>query len=335
MADQNLRSLHPFLDSSTTTTTTASGACTIRSFSHDTGSGPILVLVHGWPQSSYMYRHIVAPLARDHGYSLFIPELPGYGFSSRAPRDDKRTVGALILEACGAVMRDAASRPLVWCSHDRGARVGHRMLVDACHPPRSAAHPSPSPPPPLLANLRAAILMDIVPTVEQFAAFANPRASVAYFHWPFLALPGAADLITAMGGDVFCGRILDRTTSANAEGAARIAADGATAHYMAQFARRETLEGSCADYKAGAEEDCDEQRADQEAGRKVALPLLTIYSTAGLGRMHDVDAVWQRWCEEGCYRGVGVGDGHGHYLPESCPDIVVDLVVDFVRQLGV
>jgi pimeloyl-ACP methyl ester carboxylesterase len=101
--------------------------------------------------------------------SMFIPELPGYGFSSLPPKSDKRTVGKLLVEACQAVF--GKDRPIIYCGHDRGARVGHRLIVD-----NDTAH-----------NIKSAILMDIVPTSEQFRAFGNVRASVAYYHWPFLA----------------------------------------------------------------------------------------------------------------------------------------------------
>ena len=59
---------------------------------------------------------------------MFIPELPGYGISSLPPSSDKRTVGGLIMEALQQVF--AKDRPVIWCGHDRGARVGHRVLVD-------------------------------------------------------------------------------------------------------------------------------------------------------------------------------------------------------------
>lgn len=51
MADVNLGTLITFLKSHTTQT---SAGCTLKSYSHDTGSGPVLVMVHGYPQSAYM-----------------------------------------------------------------------------------------------------------------------------------------------------------------------------------------------------------------------------------------------------------------------------------------
>lgn len=60
--------------------------------------------------------------------SLFIPEQPGYGISSLPPSYDKRVVGGLVMEALHRVF--GMDRPVIWCGHDRGARLGHRLLVD-------------------------------------------------------------------------------------------------------------------------------------------------------------------------------------------------------------
>lgn len=56
MADQTLGTLHSFLQKNDTQT---SSGGTVVSYSHDTGSGPVLCAVHGYPQSSYMWRHVL------------------------------------------------------------------------------------------------------------------------------------------------------------------------------------------------------------------------------------------------------------------------------------
>lgn len=55
------------------------------------GSGPPLVLLHGWPQTWYEWRHVIAPLAKH--YTVIAPDLRGLGDSSRPPTGyDKKTV---------------------------------------------------------------------------------------------------------------------------------------------------------------------------------------------------------------------------------------------------
>lgn len=308
MADQTLKDLHPFLQEQATK---VSSGGTVKSFSHDHGSGPVLCMVHGYPQSSYMWRHTVLTLKDD--ISLFIPELPGYGFSSLPPKHDKRTVGRLIVEALQQVF--GQDRPVIWCGHDRGGRIGHRLLVDND----------------VENNIRSAILMDIVPTREQWRAFSNPRASVAYYHWPFLATPMAPQLIALMGGGEYVKVSLDRIKGQNGDGVNSFFSDDSQGHYAHQFSQPECIAGSCADYAAGATIDCEEQEQDQQAGKKVTIPLMVMYSASNLGAMHDVPKVWSEWVS-GEVRYEGIPDGYGHYLPEECPHKVLPLIKEWISK---
>src|ERR1700761_9201784 len=259
-------------------------------------------------------RFQVVPMLKDK-ISLFIPELPGYGFSSLPPKSDKRTVGGLIMEALQHVF--GKDRSVIWCGHDRGARVGHRIIVD-----NNPAH-----------NIKAAILMDIVPTFEQWHAFANPLASMAYYHWPFLATNIAPTMIETMGGHYYCEISLSRVKGGNETGLARFKENQAWEHYCHQFSNPECIAGSCADYAAGAGEDYKEQESDQKAGKKVSLPTYVMYSASNLGRMHDVPAVWANWCDDEL-KTYGVPDGFGHYLPEECPDIIGKHVIEWIDHVG-
>lgn len=247
--------------------------------------------------------------------TMFIPELPGYGISSLPPAPDKRTVGGILIEALQSVF--GKDRPVIWCGHDRGGRVGHRLLVDS-----DAKH-----------NIKAALLLDIVPTLEQWRAFANPAAAVAYYHWPFLATPTAPQLIELMGGYNYCRNSFDRVKGKNAAGVAKFRENDAVDHYCAIFNKPETISGSCADYASAAGEEVVEQEKDQEQGKKVKLPTMVIYSASNLGRMHDVEYIWKKWAgaELKCH---GIGDGIGHYIPEEAPDQVAKLITEWVDKHG-
>lgn len=182
-------------------------------------------------------------------------------------------------------------------------------------------------------NIVSAVLLDIVPTKEQWACFANPAASTAYYHWPFLATPIAAQMIEAMGGANYTKLNIERAKGGNEKGTARFRENDALEHYCAQFGNVEAIRGSCADYAAGAGEDVVEQTRDQEEGRKVAVPTMVIYSASNLGRMHDVDSIWPEWVTEGTeLKTVGIPDGYGHYLPEECPEKIIELVSGWVAK---
>ncbi|TKA29213.1 hypothetical protein B0A50_03723 [Salinomyces thailandicus] len=244
--------------------------------------------------------------------SMFIAELPGYGLSPLPPSPDKRTVGNIIMEGLQSVFKN---RPVIWCGHDRGGRIGHRLMVDGKH------------------NIIAGILLDIVPTLEQWKAFANPAAAVAYYHWPFLATQMAPNLIEAVGGRIYCLNNFDRTKGGNAAGIARLKEDHALDHYSALFSKPETISGSCADYASAAEGEPKEQEEDQAKGRKIKVPTLVLYSASNLGRMHDVKGLWSQWVD-GELSCVEIPDGIGHYLPEEAPEQSAKLIADFLAKYG-
>ncbi|KAK5122125.1 hypothetical protein LTR85_004371 [Meristemomyces frigidus] len=310
MADATLATVVSFLQAHETK---ISSGGIVKSYSHDTGSGPVLCMVHGYPQSAYMWRHVV-PMLKDK-ITMFIPELPGYGLSSLPPNPDKRTVGNILVEALQQVF--GKDRPVIWCGHDRGGRIGHRLLVD---------NDSKN-------NIKAAILLDIVPTLEQWRSFSNPAAAVAYYHWPFLATPMAPQLIEGMGGANYCRNNFDRAKGSNAAGVAKFKEDDAVGHYCHLFNQPETIAGSCADYASAAGEEVKEQEADQKTGKKIKVPTMIIYSASNLGRMHDVDAEWPKWVD-GELKCVGIPDGIGHYIPEEAPDQVAKLIMEWVDKHG-
>jgi pimeloyl-ACP methyl ester carboxylesterase len=89
------------------------------------GQGPPVVLLHGWPQTWWEWRHVIPALAET--YSVIAPDLRGLGDSSR-PLDgyDKRTIAndiwLLVAERLGdrsfwLGMIGAAPRHLRWRPH--------------------------------------------------------------------------------------------------------------------------------------------------------------------------------------------------------------------------
>ena len=120
------------------------------------GSGPPLLLLHGYPQTRACW-HLVAPgLARR--FTVVAADLRGYGDSSKPPADDdhaaysKRTMAADMV----GLMRELGHERFSVAGHDRGARVARRMALD---------HPA--------AVERAAVL-DIVPTLTLFDGTTRP-----------------------------------------------------------------------------------------------------------------------------------------------------------------
>ncbi len=111
-----------------TRTTIATQGATINVLIGGTGS-PVLLL-HGYPQTHMMWHKIAPRLAKD--FSLVIPDLRGYGDSSKPPDGDnhfgysKRATAQDQVE----VMDHFGFKQFAVVGHDRGGRVGHRMALD-------------------------------------------------------------------------------------------------------------------------------------------------------------------------------------------------------------
>ena len=134
------------------------------------GDGPPVLLLHGYPQTQVEWRKIAPELAKN--YTLVIPDLRGYGDSGKPPGGDNHinySKRAMALDQV-EVREKLGFRQFAMVSHDRGARVGHRLALD--YPDR----------------LSKLVMMDICPTYYMYNTTDRQFAS-AYFHWFFLILP--------------------------------------------------------------------------------------------------------------------------------------------------
>src|SRR5215510_9854428 len=93
------------------------------------GSGSPVVLLHGFPQTHLMWRHVAADLAADH--TVICPDLRGYGASDKPAEADettyaKRTMAADVV----ALARALGHERFALAGHDRGALVAFRAALD-------------------------------------------------------------------------------------------------------------------------------------------------------------------------------------------------------------
>lgn len=255
------------------------------------GSGPPLLLLHGYPQTQVMW-HLVAPLLADR-FTVVTADLRGYGGSS-APGGGADHAGyskrAMAADQVGLMSRLGFDRFGV-VGHDRGARVAHRMCLD--HPERVAA----------------AALLDIVPTRYAFATVDRAMAD-AYYHWFFLSQP--ADLPERLIGAE--PEFWLRTCLARWAGPGSEFDEAAVAEYLRWFRDPAAVHASCEDYRAAATVDLEHD--DASAGELVRCPLLVLWGEHGfVGRHYDVLRVWRRHGAD--VRGNSVACGH--FMPEERP----------------
>lgn len=257
-----------------------------------TGSGPALLLLHGFPQTRLMWGQVAPGLAENH--TLIIPDLPGYG-DSDAPASvaaaSKRAMAASLVEmmdALGYGSFDVAG-------HDRGGRVAYRMALD--HPGRVS---------------RLAVL-DILPTSDYWGRMDRGFALKIY-HWTLLAQPCPLPE-TLIGGapDFWLDWTLKSWTLA---GSLDCFDPAAMAQYRANFHDPVRLKAMCDDYRAGAGIDTEHDLASRAAGERIAAPTLALWGDAGIARNAETPLdVWGRWCTD--LQGEAIRSGH--FLPEENP----------------
>src|ERR1700754_1013490 len=134
------------------------------------GSGPPVLLLHGYPETHMMWAKVAEGLAPD--FTVVVPDLRGYGGSTKPPSSDDHETSskrAMARDAVG-LMQHFGFDAFDVAGHDRGGRVGYRLALD---------HPK---------AVRRLSILDIIPTGEVWAR-ADRRFALGYWHWPFLAQP--------------------------------------------------------------------------------------------------------------------------------------------------
>ena len=268
------------------------------------GSGPPVLLLHGYPQTHVMWHRVVARLARTH--TVVVADLRGYGdsdkpaagpdhfeYSKRAMAQDQvRLMSALGFDRFSAV------------GHDRGARVVHRMCLD---------HPD---------SVERAAVLDIVPTLHIFTNVDRPLATT-YYHWFFLAQePDLPERLIAADPDYFLRTSIQRWSA----GAFPFDPQAVEA-YVRWFDDPAAISASCEDYRAGASIDLEHDTADREAGNRVRCPLLALWGLRGfVGRNYDVLSVWRDYADD--VRGSGLHSAH--FVAEEEPDATAEALLEFL-----
>lgn len=266
------------------------------------GSGPPVLLLHGYPQTHVMWHRVAPALAADH--TVVLADLRGYGDSSRpdsaadhAPHS-KRAMAADQV----TLMRSLGHEAFAVVGHDRGGRVAHRMCLD---------HPE------VVTTLA---VLDIVPTHHVFTHVDRALAQ-GYYHWFFLAQ--APDLPEHLiGADP---AYWVRRKLAQWSGARDLSpfAPEALAEYVRCFSDPEVVRSSCEDYRAAATIDLEHDETDLAEGRLVACRTLALWGSAGfVGSAYDVVDVWRRYAPSVTGRAVP----GGHFPAEESPAETLDLL---------
>ncbi|MET9244569.1 alpha/beta hydrolase [Nonomuraea sp. NPDC003709] len=253
------------------------------------GEGSPIVLLHGFPQTHLMWRHVAADLAADH--TVICPDLRGYGASDKPAETGpgtyaKRTMAADVV----ALARALGHERFALAGHDRGALVAFRAGLD---------HP---------AAITHLACLDVLPTVDMWDVMRGASAAVGFHLYLMAQPPGLPEAMIAACPDVFFGHFLDAWT-----GDAQAIPAEVRAAYLE--ACREAIPSIVADYRASAGIDAEHDRADREAGRRLEMPVTVLQQDWGAALGYDAAAVWRAWAPRLRHDTVG----HGHFMAEEAP----------------
>jgi haloacetate dehalogenase len=280
------------------------------------GSGPPLLLIHGFPQTHAMWHRVAPALMRD--YTVVMPDLRGYGLSSCPPNDatnfpySKRAMAQDLV----AVMASLGHRRFAVVSHDRGARVGYRMALDTA------------------LAVKALVVLDIVPTWAMWSHFTVALAMKTY-HWLFLAQPHPLPEMLIEQAPI---AYLDYTLASwtKRKDLSAFSPD-ALAEYRLHYAVPEHIHATCNDYRAGQTYDFAADSEDRARGNRIACPVLALWGDEGIPARKgetietaDPLATWREWClaVEGC------GIDSGHFVAEENPEALLARLQPFLAQHG-
>ncbi|MEV7427671.1 MULTISPECIES: alpha/beta fold hydrolase [unclassified Streptomyces] len=266
------------------------------------GVGSPIVLLHGFPQTHLMWRHVAADLAADH--TVICPDLRGYGASDKPAEADsatysKRTMGADIV----ALARELGHERFALAGHDRGALVAIRTALD---------HPE------VITHLAS---LDVLPTLDMWDVMHGTTAAVGFHLYLMAQPPGLPEQMIAASSDAFFGHFLDIWTN----DPDAIPADVRAAYLTAC---RDAVPSIVADYRASAGIDVEHDRADRAAGHRLRMPVTVLQQDWGSALGFDAKALWSAWAPDLRHTGVTFG----HFMAEEAPAEVAGALRDLLTR---
>lgn len=266
------------------------------------GAGPAVVLLHGFPQTHYMWRHVAGRLAT--GHTVIVPDLRGYGGSEKPAAAEpetysKRTMAGDVVEVAQAL----GFTRFGLIGHDRGALVGVRAGLD---------HPG------AVAYLG---ILDVLPTLDTWAVLQGVNAKVAW-HLYLMAQPaGLPEKMIAAVAPEFFASFLDVWDP-----------DGTTftpevRNYYIDCSVA-SIDSIVADYRATAGIDLDMDEADRARGAQLTMPVGVISQDWGAQLGFDAAAVWQAWAPELTYQTIQAG----HFMAEEQPEAITTFISDLAAR---
>jgi len=264
------------------------------------GSGPAIVLLHGFPQTHYMWRRVARDLAAD--FTVIVPDLRGYGNSAKPAEAGADTYSKRTMARDVKSVATALGHPRFGVvGHDRGALVAVRAGLDQPE------------------TVKFLGILDVLPTLDTWDVLHGVNAKVAW-HLYLMAQPvGLPEKMIKAVAEEFFASFLDAWDT-----------DGTTfgpevrRHYIDSSVA--AVDSIVADYRATAGVDLDMDRADRDAGRQLQMPVGVISQDWGAQLGFDPAAIWAAWAADFTYQPIDAG----HFMAEEKPAEIAQ----FIRALA-
>jgi haloacetate dehalogenase len=274
-------------------------------FLRSSGSGPPILLLHGFPETHLMWRGVAPLLARE--FTVVCADLRGYGrsgcpgsASDHAPYAKRAMARDMIV-----VMERLGFPRFAVAGHDRGGRVAYRMALD--HPDR----------------IERLAVLDILP-VETVWERGDARLALEYWPWSLLAQPEPLpENILAASTDAIIDNALSGWGSPSEVFPAKV-----RAAYIEALRDPRHAHAICEEYRAAASIDRAHDRTDLDAARRIRAPVFALWSAHGPLDSWYVEgpvALWRDWADD--VRGYALEGGH--FFPEAAPERTADALREF------
>jgi pimeloyl-ACP methyl ester carboxylesterase len=262
------------------------------------GEGEPVVLLHGWPQTWYEWRHVIPALAGRH--RVIAPDLRGWGATERpAGGFDVATAAADV----AALLDELGIGAAHVVGHDWGAPIGYHLTASNRDRVRSFVA--------VEASMPGA-------GGENLLNFAQAWTPLWFF--PFLATPELPQLLLDGREELFFSWVL-RQMSRSAPGALT---DDDIAVYTEAYGDADAVRSSCAYY---ANTWASAEQVRKAAETPLTVPVLAVAGERSLGR-HMIDFV-ERLAPDA--EGV-ILPGCGHLVPEERPAELAELIGGVVAK---
>jgi haloacetate dehalogenase len=269
------------------------------------GKGAPLLMVHGFPRTSLMWRDVAPLLASNH--TVICVDLRGYGRSGVPASTENHypyTKRAMANELV-AVMDKLGFSNFDLVGHDRGGRVAYRLALD---------HPE---------KVRRLAVFDVIPISEAWAR-ADAKFALNWWPWSLLAqnaplpekyLLGAPDAAfdNPLGGGTFGPEV--------------------KAEYVETCRDPARVHAICEEYRAAAGFglDVEHDNKDREQSRLITCPMLHLWAVGGpLDTFYEKDGgalgIWRKWADN--LQGQAMRGGH--FFPEENPTETAEILARFL-----